>query len=342
MDLPVRRRAAGRRSRRIRRRSLPISQTRLLAALGAVLVASAAWVVSIDQVFAVDPTRVTIVGASSTDQAAIRADLGLGDASSGGSTALNVFHLTTDEMERRIETLPSVLSASVETSLPNQLVVRVRERQPVMLWHTATATWLVDPSGLVIAADPGGASGQTGLPVIQDLRTSPEQLSAGASLDPLDLKVALQLGAITPSLLGSSASSLSLSVDDEDGWVLAAPQGWRAVFGHFTSELHTPDDIAYQVQCLTSLLADREPNVASVILAGAADRCGTYTSSVAGQAGNGPGASPSPHAHTRPTPSPDSSPEPSSPPKKHNGKVPKSGAGDSPAPDAKPTKKPSR
>src|SRR4051794_25745308 len=169
MNLPIRRRTAGRRSRRTRRSSPMISRTRLLAAIGVALVTVALYLVSIESVFAVDPARVTITGASYADTGQIRQDLQLPPAGSGTAGARNLFRLTTQEMERRIESLPSVLSANVEVSLPNRLLVRIHERQPVLVWHTANASWLVDPSGFVIGAPIAGGQPDPGaLPVVDD------------------------------------------------------------------------------------------------------------------------------------------------------------------------------
>jgi hypothetical protein len=95
----------------------------------------------------------------------------------------------------------------------------------------------------------------------------------------------LQIGALTPELVGSAASELVFSADDTDGFVVtAAPYGWRAVFGFYTPTLRPPTLIAQQVQCLRSLLASGEAQMDTIYLAPEGDRCGTYL----------PHASPSP------------------------------------------------
>jgi cell division septal protein FtsQ len=345
MNLLIRRRTAGRRNRRTRRSSPLISRTRLLAAFGVGLVTAAFYLVSVESVFAVDPARVSISGATFADTAQIRQDLQL--PGGGGDTAgsSNVFQLTTEQMEQRLESIPSVLSANVEATLPNQLVVRIRERQPVLVWHTANASWLVDPSGFVIASAASQQSGGTPLPVIDDLRQEPESLAPGAQLQKLDIDVARLLGGLTPSQLGSAASALVIAIDDSSGWTITDPDGWRAIFGHYTSELHTTADIPQQVQCLASLLADRESHVETITLAVATDRCGTFTD-------NGSAAKPGggkPNASAKPGPDASLSVKPN----KH-GKPPKANADASPQPtpktkhnkppkgEATPTPRPSR
>jgi hypothetical protein len=300
VSLPIRRRTAGKRSRRVRRTSPLISRTRLLAAIGVALVTVAFYLFSVESVFAVDPLNVTIVGATYADRDAIRQDLQL--PSGGGDTLAdrNVFRLTTAEMERRIESLPSVLSANVETSLPNRLIVRIHERQPILLWQTSQQAWLVDLGGFVIApAVPQQQPDSAALLVIHDQRTQPETLAPGTRLAPLDIEVARLLGGLTPGEVGSSATAFTVSLDDQNGWTVAAVGGWQAIFGHFTSELHTTDDIPLQVQCLASLLTDREQSIATVVLAVATDRCGTYTESGASaKPGGKQNALPSPTVET--------------------------------------------
>ncbi len=91
------------------------------------------------------------------------------------------------------------------------------------------------------------------------------------------------------------------------------PDGWRAVFGHFTSELHTTADIPLQVQCLGLAAGDREAQIATVTLAVSPDHCGIFTT-------NGAGAQPGggkPNASAKP--GPDATPQPqSTKPPKHN------------------------
>jgi cell division septal protein FtsQ len=353
MNLPIRRRTAGRRSRRTRRSSPLIARTRLLAAMGVGLVTMALYLVSVQSVFAVDPARVTINGASYADTEQIHRDLQLPPAGGDTTGERNLFRLTTEEMERRIESLPAVLSANVEVSLPNRLLVRIHERQPVLVWRTVGASWLVDPSGFVIAtAVAGQQPDPAALPVIDDRRTHPESLGAGGHLNPLDIEVARLLGGLTPSALGSTATALSLAIDDRDGWTISVPDGWRAIFGPFTSELHTPADIPQQVHCLASLLADRESQVGTITLAVANDRCGTFTDNGAGA---GPGGG-KPNASGKPNPRPgaSSNPAPDRTPRPQSTRSPKGNANASlqptqkvksnkaPKAEATPTPRPSR
>jgi POTRA domain-containing FtsQ-type protein/cell division protein FtsQ len=292
--LPLRRPVAGRRVRRTRRTASWISRTRLAAALGLVLVGGAfVWMTSA-RAFEVDPTAVTIEGVAYTDPATIRSDLHL-DAPG----AANVFRVPAAELERAIASLPTVLSVRVVASLPNHLRVLVHDRTPIFAWRQAGAAWLVDETGDLFEPAPDPPADATGrpLPLIVDLRSADPAPSAGHVLDPGDLAVARLLGALTPDLVGSTAPALQVSIDDHDGWVVQVPSGWQAVFGRYAPDVHTVDDIPRQVQCLRSLLLDREASVGVVRLPLGADRCGTFT--LASPAAGGPQSSSRPGSPTR-------------------------------------------
>lgn len=281
MRLPIRRRAAGgRQTVHIQRRSSLISRTRLLAALGLAAVSAAFYWASVGREFVVDPSAVTIDGATYADVAQVRADLGFGpdDGSAASTSSRNLFRLRTDEMQQRIQALPAVLSASVVASLPNLLAVVIHERVPIFVWSVGDTFWLVDRAGILLAsatlpADAGAAA----LPRIRDLRSGEAAAKLGDQLAPLDLDAARLLGAVTPADLSSAATELDISVEDADGWVISVPDGWRAVFGQYTPDLHKTDEIPRQVQCLASLLANREASIGNVVLSVAPDRCGTFT-----------------------------------------------------------------
>jgi hypothetical protein len=188
----------------------------------------------------------------------------------------NLFSLRTDEMQRRLVELPAVAEAEVQAVLPDALLVTVEERQPLFVWRAGGADFLVDADGVLIdRAGPGVPA----LPVVEDRRssTSGEPVVVGDVLEPIDLTAILRIAAVTPELIGSGAERLELSVDDEEGYALAAvPESWRAVFGHYTPTLRPPEIIDQQVQCLRSLLAQDEANIEIVYLATADDRCGTF------------------------------------------------------------------
>jgi hypothetical protein len=242
--------------------------TRLVGAL-VMLGASLAlnWLTAPDT-FQLDPADVEIVGLRYTDEGAARERLGLDPA-----LRPNLFRLRTASMAAAIDELPAVARTEVRIELPNTLTVVVTERVPVLVWRAAADAVLVDASGVVVA----DALPTTELPVVLDARRGALAPEVGERLDSIDLAAALKIAALTPALLESEASALSVAITDEDGFTLAADEpAWRAVFGHYTPNLRPVDLIDGQVQCLRSLLAEREAEIAVIYLAPSEDRCGTF------------------------------------------------------------------
>jgi hypothetical protein len=212
-----------------------------------------------------------------------------------GTTA-NLFALRTEAMERALASLPAVAAADVAAVLPDRLVVVIQERTPLFLVRNVAGDHLVDVDGIVLDTLAGGASDSLALPVLADARasTAPVLEVGGRLLEP-DLSAVRLLLAVTPDAISSSAQSLSVVADDEEGFaIVAEPVGWRAVFGHYTSTLRPPEMIARQVQCLGTLLteAEGETEIATIYLAPLDDRCGTYL----------PRTTPTPRPLASPTP----------------------------------------
>lgn len=286
MTLPVRQPRSARRGRSISRASSRFTRTRLAAAFVLLLSGGALYGLTTSPTFALDPAAVEVEGLRYTDAAAARAALGLEEG-----VHPNLFHVPTTRLEAALLTLPAVRAASVQARLPDELHVRVEERVPIMLWRQASADWLVDVDGVVVAQAPIDAD----LPRVDDQRTASAPvptgpMAPGSLLAPLDLEVARVLGAVTPELLDIDGASLTLSVVDAEGWVMESDSGWRAVFGHYTPESRPPDSIAEQLTCLQALLMSEGEAVAEITLSLSDDACGTY--------------------RPRPTPSPSPSPAP--------------------------------
>jgi hypothetical protein len=250
---------------------------RLAGAAGLVLVSFALYWATSDRTFAVDPLRIPIAGERYTDEARIRAAMELPD-----DKLVNIFRIPTGELARRIEALPAIRRAQVVATLPRTVTVQVEERTPILAWHAGGGAWLVDADGRLFAPadaiDPAelgtGATGTT-LPAVDDRRIDPG-LGLDATIPSFDLQVVRLLLTISPAMVRSSAPALHLSLDDTEGYVLEAPDQWRAIFGPYTPMLRPPSIIPEQVQCLDALLADREAQIVEVTLAISDDACGTF------------------------------------------------------------------
>jgi hypothetical protein len=240
--------------------------------LTVVSAAAIGWLVTSHQ-FTLAADGVEISGVHYTDITAVTDALDLPAAG-----APNVFGLRTAPMRRALLALPAVAAADVHVALPDRLVVAITERTAVVQVAHAGVTYLLDSEGIVLEGRAASAPPITDLPVIDDQRVDLGiPLQVGQQIDPSESAAMLQIGALTPTLVGSSASGLAFSATDADGFVVSAtPHGWRAVFGFYTPTLRPSTEIAQQVQCLRSLLATGEANIQTIYLAPSDDRCGTY------------------------------------------------------------------
>jgi hypothetical protein len=243
--------------------------TGLALALGGA--GSIGWLVT-NPAFALDADALEISGMQYTDATAVR------DALALPAGAPNVFLLNTDAMRRAVAKLPSVAAAEVHIVLPDRLMVSVTERTSVLQVARAGVTYLLDAAGVVLQARANNAPLITDLPRIDDQRVELGiPFEVGREIDPTESAAMMQIGALTPALVGSTVETLVFAATDTDGFVVsAAPGGWRAVFGFYTPTLRPPTLIAQQVACLRNLLANGEGQIATIYLAPQGDRCGTY------------------------------------------------------------------
>jgi len=188
---------------------------------------------------------------------------------------LNLFRVPTLALEERIGELPAVRSAEVRAILPDTLLIRLVEREAVVVWASAAGAWLVDDEGRLFATATIDPDGSLPAPLVTDRRTEATS-GTGARLDPTDLAIVRSLGALTPAMLGSRAPALALSIEETDGWVLEVPGAWHAVFGVYTPTARPVGLIPAQVRCLAGLVAGREEALERIVLAPGAQTCGTY------------------------------------------------------------------
>lgn len=252
------------------------NRARIAGLLLVVLTVGATFSLVTDDRFALGAGATGDVGVSGlgyTDPAAVIDALGLSTAGSN-----NIFLLRTGAMRRRLLDLPSVADADVRVVLPHRLIVEIKERSAVLRVVHGGVTYLLDGDGVVLEARPASAPPLADLPLIDDRRvTLGIPFETGTRIDPIEAQAMLQIGALTPTLVGSTATELSFGADDTDGFVVTAePYGWRAVFGFYTPSLRPPTLIAQQVQCLRNLLASGEGQMDTIYLAPEGDRCGTY------------------------------------------------------------------
>jgi cell division septal protein FtsQ len=206
----------------------------------------------------------------------------------------NLFTVQTAPLEGDLKMLTTVADADVDVELPDTLSVTLKEREPILVWAVGDRSFLVDGTGTLFATVPADPPAEAAdLPVVDDRRTSSAGIDVGFTLDPVDLDASTRLASLVPGDVGSGADRLTVTLTDENGYVVKpSPAAWSAVFGFYTASLRTPELIPGQVRLLRSLLIGREPLVERIILANETD--GTYT--------------------VKPTPKPSSTPKPSAAP----------------------------
>jgi hypothetical protein len=223
--------------------------------------------------FDLDPSKVGVSDLVYTSPVVIRDVMELAPEATP-----NVFRIDTRGMERALASLPAVAAADVSVALPDTLDVEITERTPTFVVTTSAGAFVVDIDAFVLDAVPLSDANALGLPVVADMRQDfGTPISVGGRLDAISVDAALRLLALTPDSLGSHFGTLSLQADDENGYVLsAAPNGWRAVFGHYTANLRPVEIVDQQVQCLQSRIAAGEDAFSVIYLAPQGEHCGTY------------------------------------------------------------------
>lgn len=223
--------------------------------------------------FDLDPAKVSVSELVYTSPEVIREVIDLAP-----DATPNVFRIDTRRMEQALASLPAVASADVAVVLPDALDVEVTERTPTFIVTTDLAAFVVDVDGFVLDELPLSDAGTLGLPIVADTRQQfAPRMAAGGRLDAISLDASLRLLALRPTDLGTRFQGLALTVDDVDGYVLVArPNGWRAIFGHYTPNLRPVDLIDRQVQCLRARVAAGEDGVDAIYLAPQGEHCGTY------------------------------------------------------------------
>ena len=216
--------------------------------------------------------------------------------------------------EEAVAALPLVASVRVSAGLPDGIQIRVREKSLLLRWQIGDRIYAVSESGELLGETatldlaPSAAAALAAAPLLFDDRTSSPLPTVG-QLTATELDVATRLASLTPEDLGTAATTLTLRLLSDFGFVVEAAGPsieWNAVFGIYSATIRPTSMIPGQVRLLRSLLAGRESRIGWVILAD--DQAGTYTAK--GVRPPPPAAEPSPSLS--PTPS-DPSPSPSAP-----------------------------
>jgi POTRA domain, FtsQ-type len=163
--------------------------------------------------------------------------------------------------------LPAVSEVRVEASLPDRLRVTLVERKAAFIWRTSAVQLVCAADGIVIgqvALRSDVPKDLADLPRIDDRRGDSRNIIVGDRLDSATFGTALRLAAIQPATLGSSATGVTVQLDDEYGFVLVAVGApWKAAFGGYaldaggreTGSSGSADEILAQVAAVRTLFS---------------------------------------------------------------------------------------
>ncbi|HXA29620.1 MAG TPA: FtsQ-type POTRA domain-containing protein [Candidatus Angelobacter sp.] len=169
------------------------------------------------------------------------------------STSQSLFTVDGEQVRQRIEKLPWVRSASVETELPSTVRITIREWTPVLMLHTGSRQLAIADSGDVLDLGKSTVAAPPGVPTLVDNRPAfaAAQLSGSgkASVDPVLVRTLVVTAQRFPAAFGVGVNHFEWQSDGLFAIVTTA--GWRAVLGHMLSD----QDIAAVPDQLASLLS---------------------------------------------------------------------------------------
>ncbi len=187
-----------------------------------------------------------------------------------GIQGQNIFLLDVGALTSHIEALPIVASVNLEKQLPNQLVVTVVERTPVLLWQTQQGTFSADSNGIVIAPA-SESSGTDHLMTVVDVRggAAAQQVQPGFHLNAADIAFAIQLFAHLPQLAGVSPFTLRYDVVPRQGghvsFIVTSSAGWLAYLGS-ANDSNPLDNRLLELQQILSFAQQQRLNLATIDL----------------------------------------------------------------------------
>ncbi len=156
-----------------------------------------------------------------------------------------VFTLIPDDLVTRLRlNYPELASADVMVGLPNQVYVRVSERQPVILWQQGGGFTWIDATGLAFRPR-GNVAGlilvtgltapPAGVPSMDDPLSPPPYMS-------VELVSAIQM------LAPSAPAGTTITYDADNGLGWTDSRGWRVFFGS------NPKDMVLKVRVYQTLV----------------------------------------------------------------------------------------
>lgn len=189
---------------------------RLPAGVGALILGGALAFVMTDARFAVN--RVIVTGVAALSGSTV--------AETTGVVGQSVFSVDSAAVARRIAALPGVQRSDIHTETPDTIVVRIEERQAVLVWDAADQSYLVDEAGDVLGQP--DANAPPPLPHLQALAGVPVP-TIGGRMNSEPIRAVLALNERLPSDVGLTQAAVTL---DPVLGLTVQTGTWRAVLGN--------------------------------------------------------------------------------------------------------------
>ncbi len=173
-------------------------------------------------------------------------------AAAGISPSQSLFTVDGEQVRQRIEKLPWVRSASVETELPHTVRITIREWSPVLVMRRGEQELAIADDGSLLDLGRVRVPAPPGVPVLVDSRPELAAAHSGGrapSVDPLLVRTLVITAQRFPAVFGVSVDHFEWQSDGL--FAIVTTSGWRAILGHMISD----DDIAAVPDQLAALVS---------------------------------------------------------------------------------------
>ncbi len=131
-----------------------------------------------------------------------------------GAIGYNIFFVEPNQVARAISALPEVKSVSVGTSIPNRVVISVKEREPKLIWQRGAETYWVDDEGVALRVK----AELTNLPIVRDLDQTPVKIGQKAPVAGTAAALGLRENWTDAPRMLEWSNARGISFTNERGW----------------------------------------------------------------------------------------------------------------------------
>jgi cell division septal protein FtsQ len=169
------------------------------------------------------------------------------------SPSQSLFTVDGEQVRQRLEKLPWVRSAAVETELPHTVRITIREWTPVLVLHRGAHEMAIADDGSLLDLGRVGIPAPPGVPLLVDSRPQLAAAHVGgsvaSSIDPVLVRTLVITAQRFPAVFGVAVDHFEWQADGL--FAIVTTVGWRAVLGHML----TDDDIAAVPDQLAALVS---------------------------------------------------------------------------------------